>query len=131
MQRVRLTLFAVAAAGMLAGCATTKPIGFIATPGYVESRIATSENAMRADYEARLAEKDRQISQLQAELRAQRQVTEDLAGLADVVMEVESSNRELRDLAVVVEDRLAELPRETIRELVRALERYLEEEPGR
>ena len=105
---------------VLAGCATTKPIWFIATPGYVEARVATSEDATRLEYEA-------QIARLQDELDAQKAVSDDLAALADVIGEIESSNQELLGLADELEDRLAELPRETLRQLVEILQRHLEE----
>jgi len=106
---------------LFAGCATTEPIWFIATPGYVEAQIATSENATRGDYEA-------QIARLQDELEAQRTVSDKLAGLAEVIAEIESSNQELLGLADALEDRLAELPRETIRQLVEILQQHLEED---
>ncbi|MEE8440209.1 MAG: hypothetical protein V3S41_00690 [Spirochaetia bacterium] len=108
---------------LLAGCATTEPIWFIATPGYVEAQIATSESATRQEYEA-------QIARLQDELDAQRAVSNDLAALADVIAEIESSNRALLGLADELEDRLAELPRETIRQLVEILQQHLEESAG-
>jgi hypothetical protein len=127
---LRLAVLA-AAAVMVSGCATTKPIWFIATPGYVEAQIASSEDAMRAEYESRLAEKDREIARLREELDAQRAVAEDLAGMADIITEVESSNRELQSLASDVERRLEELPRDTIQELVDILARHLEEDASR
>jgi len=103
------------------GCATTKPIWFIATPGYVEAQIATSESATRAQYES-------QIAALQRNLDAQRAVTDDLASLAEAISEIEQSNRELLDLADEVEDRLTDLPLETIRQLVNILEEHLASE---
>ena len=105
---------------MLAGCATTKPIWFIATPGYVEAQIATSENATRLEYET-------QIARLQDDMDTQRAISDELAALADVIAEIEGSNRELLGLADELEVRLAELPRETIRQLVEILQQHLEE----
>ena len=102
------------------GCATTEPLWFIATPGYVEARIATSESAIRLEYEA-------EIARLQDELRAQRVVSDELVALADVIAEIENSNQELLGLADELEDRFSELPRETIRQLVAILQRHLEE----
>ena len=105
---------------MASSCASTKPIWFIATPAYVEAQIATSEDATREEYDAR-------IRQLEAELDSQKTVSSELAALAEVISEVESSNRELVRLADDLEDRLAELPGETIREIVEILQRYLDE----
>ena len=104
----------------LSGCATTEPIWFIATPGFVEAQIATSENATKLAYE-------NQIAQLQGEINAQRAVSEELGGLVDVISEIEDSNRQLLGLADELEDRLSSLPQETIRQLVDILENYLEE----
>ncbi len=128
MRKVRAVgvVCAAAVAAFLSGCATTEPIWFIATPGYVEAQIATSEAAMRQEYEVQLAEKDRQIARLESEMQAQRRITDEVATLADVITEIESSNRELRGLAQEVELRLDALPRETIQELIEALEHYLE-----
>ena len=108
---------------VLSGCATTKPIWFIATPGYVEVQIATSEEATRQEYEA-------EIAQLQGDIDQQRAAAEELAVLASVIAEIESSNRALLDLADELEGRLAALPQDTIRELVNVLQIYLEEEAG-
>lgn len=105
---------------LVAGCATTEPIWFIATPGYVEAQIAMSESATRQEYEA-------QFAQIQSELNAQRAVSDELATLADVIAEVESSNRELLGLADELEDRLTAIPLETIRQLVEILQRHLDE----
>jgi hypothetical protein len=121
MTRMKWVVTGFLAAAFLAGCATTKPIWFIATPGYVEAQIATSEGATRAEYEG-------QIAEIQNELNRQRQVTEELAALTDVISDIERNNRELLGLADELEDRLAALPRETIRQLVEILERHLEEE---
>ncbi|MBU8913326.1 MAG: hypothetical protein KOO61_04830 [Spirochaetales bacterium] len=121
MSKMLRVAFGLVVVLVLAGCATTEPIWFVATPGYVEARLATSEEATRVEYEA-------QIGRLQDELNAQRAVSDELAALADVVGEIESSNQELLGLADGLEDRLAELPRETIRQLVEILQRHLEED---
>lgn len=110
----------VIAAAALAACQSTEPVWFIATPGYVEAEVATSEESLRRDYDAR-------IEELEAELASQREVTEELAGLSEIIREVEASNEELRDLASQVEDEIAGLPEETIRTIVDVLTRHLEE----
>jgi len=104
---------------LLASCSTTKPIWFIATPGYVESQLAVREEALRNDYTAR-------IVALETELESQRAVSDELAALAEVIKQVEASNIELQGLAAEVEDELAELPDETIRIIVEVLNRHLE-----
>ena len=113
-------IIAVLALAMLAACQSTKPVWFIATPGYVEAEVATSEDALRKEYDAR-------IEELESELASQREVTEELAGLTTVIRDVEASNAELRDLASQVEDEIAALPEETIRTIVDVLTRHLDE----
>jgi len=112
-------LLPVAAVLVLAGCATTEPIWFIATPGYVESRIATSEEATRSAYEAELA-------RLQAQIDSQNEIVSRLDSMSDVIAEVEKNNDDLLALADVLEERLQNLPTETIRELVAILQEYLD-----
>lgn len=118
--RTRLLVIVVALIVLLVSCSTTKPIWFIATPGYVESRLAAREQALRGDYTARIVE-------LEAELEHQRAVSEELASLAGVIKQVEASNHELQGLASEVERELAELPSETIAIIVDALNRHLEQ----
>ena len=109
----------LAALGLLVSCRTTEPIGFIATPGYVEAQLAAREEALRADYGARIAE-------LESELAEQRAVSEELASLAAVIRDVEASNRELQGLASQVEQEIRDLPTTTIEILVEVLTRHLE-----
>lgn len=80
-----------------------------------------SEDAVRAEYES-------EIVRLEQELVEQRQVADELAGLAAIIEEVDRSNRELRTLATAVEQRLETLPSETVQLIVDVLQRYLDEE---
>lgn len=120
MNRRVIGVIALAIGGLvLAGCQSTSPILFIATPGYVEAQIAMREEALRQDYDARIVELEQQLSDQQA-------VADELSGLSDVITEVEASNRELQDLASVVEQELTDLPLETIQIIVDVLTRHLE-----
>jgi uncharacterized coiled-coil protein SlyX len=103
----------------LAGCQSTEPFLFIATPGYVEAQLAMSEEAIRQDYEARIAD-------LEAELAEQKAAADELASLAGVITEVEQSNRELQELASRVEEEIQDLPYDTIEIIVQVLNRHLE-----
>ncbi len=117
--RTHSVVVAIALLVLLASCSTTKPIWFIATPGYVESQLAAREEALRSDYTARIVE-------LEIELESQRAVSEELASLAEVIKQVEASNLELQGLAGEVEKELAGLPSETIRIIVEVLSRHVE-----
>ncbi|MFW6211751.1 MAG: hypothetical protein ACOC8L_02525 [Spirochaetota bacterium] len=101
-------------------CQSTRPIWFIATPGYVEARVASSEEAIRAEYEL-------QIEELQAELEEQQRAAEELSQLASIIEEVDASNKELQELAREVEQRLEALPNETLELLIEVLSEYLDE----
>jgi len=118
--RTRLLVIVVVLVVLLTSCSTTKPIWFIATPGYVEFQLAAREEALRSDYTARILE-------LETELETQRAVSDELAALAEVIKQVEASNQELQGLAGKVEKELDELPSETIGIIVEALNRHLEE----
>jgi uncharacterized coiled-coil protein SlyX len=111
--------FAAVLLGLLAGCQTTQPLWFIATPGYVEAQLAMREEALRQDYEGR-------IEELEKEVAEQRAVADELAGLAEVIREVEASNQELQTLATAVEAEIEDMPEETIRIIVEVLSRHLE-----
>lgn len=119
---VRIAATAAALALVLASCQSTEPILFIATPGYVENQLARQEESIRSEYDARIAD-------LEAEIDEQRTVSDELAGLSQVIRDVESSTRELEQLAAQVEDELAGLPEETIRIIVDVLTRHLEGTP--
>ncbi len=116
---MRYAALLLSATVLLAACRTTEPIWFVATPGYVETRIAASEAALRGDYDQRLAD-------LQRELAEQRAVAERLATLSELIEAVDASNRELRDLADQVEEQLAGLPEEILREIIDALRAHLD-----
>ena len=112
-------LGALVVALVLAGCQSTKPILFIATPGYVDAQIAMREEAMRQDYDARIAD-------LERELAVQKSAADELANLAGVITEVEQKNRELEELAGRVEQEIQDLPYDTIEIIVEVLTRHLE-----
>lgn len=122
--RAGTRIVAYAAVGLavvlLGSCQTTEPLWFIATPGYVEAQVATSEQALRREYDVR-------IKELETQLAGQREVTDELAGLSDIIRDVEASNAELRELADQVEREIEDLPEETIRTIVDVLTRHLQE----
>ena len=110
---VALAAIAMMAAFVLGGCASTDPIWFIATPGFVEAQIMASEGALQADYEEKLAERDARIEKLESELAAQQAVAEELRALVGDISRI--------DL----------LPTETLRLLVDVLDDYLRENAPR
>ena len=126
MPRLVIWSCIVVAAAAAGGCRTTEPVWFIATPGYVESRIARSEDALRLEYEAELAEQAMEIERLRVDLTMHQAIAEELTALARIIREVELNNAELRELGAALEQRLTGLPEETIRLIVEALTRELE-----
>jgi len=118
-KRLRGILVVACAALLSAGCQSTRPIWFIATPGYVKARIASSEEAIRAEYEI-------EIEKLQEQLAEQERAAKELSQLASIIEEVDASNKELQELAQDVEQRLEALPNETLKLLVEVLSEYLE-----
>lgn len=126
MRRLVIWSCVIAATAAAGGCRTTEPVWFIATPGYVESRIARSEEALRREYEAELAEQAMEIERLRIDLTMHQAIAEELTALARIIRDVELSNAELRELGSALEQRLAGLPEETIRLIVEALTRELD-----
>ena len=124
--KYRLVITLILVLGILVSCSTTDPIWFIATPGYVDAQIASSEETMRLEYERQLVQKDREIARLQRELEEQRAVADELAGLVDLVHRIDADNHELMGLADQYEAELARIPNETLQILVELLSRHLE-----
>jgi hypothetical protein len=117
--RIRLIMLVAIVAVVFSGCATTKPVWFIATPGYVETQIATREHALRREYEDR-------FYGLEHEIEAQRRLSNELAGLSQVIRELEADSRELQIFATELEQAIRHLPAHTIQAIVDALKAHLE-----
>ncbi len=114
----RGALIALATFGF-AACQSTEPILFIATPGYVDAQVALREEALRQEYDQRIAELERELAQ-------QKEVSDELSGLATVIGEIEASNQELQALADQVESELTSIPLDTIQTIVDVLTRHIE-----
>lgn len=120
---------------LAAGCSTTKPILFIATPGYVDQEIAAVRNEVERavaenESEAAIVSEEvevirEEIAAVSEELERQREVAAELAALAEDLAGLQASTAELEALAAQVEGRLGSLPLETLQLLRDVLAEYL------
>jgi hypothetical protein len=117
--RARWVVLVTVVIAAAAGCRTTEPVWFIATPGYVEAQLATREHALRREYDDR-------IHGLEHEMELQRRISNEMADLARAIRDVEAENRELQVLAAEFERAIRDLPADTIQAIVDALTGYLE-----
>ena len=120
----RLTAPAVlllAALPLLGGCASASFLGLAKQSSVDETEARTRADLARLDDEIRRLEEDR--TDRDARLEA---LAADIGRLTGQMDDVAKSRDELMALADEVEKRLEDLPEETLRELVDALEAYLD-----
>ncbi len=117
MKRSKTVLILPLIALTLNGCATLAGKIGIASEAYVDEQIAVMRSEMEEESTARREELD-QYAEAAAKLE------ELIASMEQTVQTTE----ELKALAVVLETRLADLPKETIAQLVEILDAYLKQE---
>ena len=100
---------------ILSGCATMAERVGIASSESVDQKLAGTRGEMEAE-----------IAALRSELAAQQERVAQIEDLSAGMEEAIQATEELEQLAEVMESRLEEMPRDTIEELVRILQRYLE-----
>lgn len=127
-------LAAAAVVTVSTSCASTKPVLGFATSAYVDQQLDARATALASDLE----ETRRQVGRLAAELDEYTATADELTALLDRIDEVigdyeqtKAATEELQQLAVQVEQRLEELPTETIAQIVEVLQEFLESQPGR
>jgi outer membrane murein-binding lipoprotein Lpp len=114
--RVTAAILAALLSLILAGCATMAERVGIASSETVDQKLTGTRNELEA-----------QIAALRNELEAQQQRLSEIEDLSAGLEEAIRATEELERLAEIMETRLAQMPRDTIAELVTILERYLEE----
>ena len=116
---------AVALVG-LTGCQTMAGWFGIASEQHVDDRIVE----MQAQIDERMVEKQAQIDErmvgMQAQIDKYVVAADQLEGLIESLGEMAQTTEELESLASVLEERLVDLPDETIRQLVGVLQGYLD-----
>ncbi len=110
-------LFPVLALSLLSGCATTSFLG-LAKTSYVDQKTQANRQEILQRLEA-----------LQGQVEQITEVTGDLKALVRDIAETKQATEKLQELAKQVEGRFQEIPRETLRELMELIRRYLEEGP--
>jgi TolA-binding protein len=111
------------AVAVLSGCATSGFLGFLATTDYVEREVKEARTQSRSE----IRELHQRVDSMQNDVEEMKQVREQLSELVAQVEETRAATEELQRLADDVRTRLDRMPRETIEELTRILQQYLEE----
>ena len=108
----------------IAGCATDKGLfGFIATTDYVKVQLKEAKKTTEAELNATKQD----LQSVKKDVAEFKGLTGDVKKLLDEVSKTKQSNEELQKLAKTVETRLNDLPRETLLQLVKVLQNYLDE----
>ena len=114
---------AVALVALLAGCASTGFLGFIATTGYVDKHLSAEQKKTQAQ----IAENTNQVHKVQSDVKNLDVLKSTLESLITEVKQNTRSTGELKKLAAGMETRLNQIPRDTLAELVQILQQYLKQ----
>lgn len=114
--RMFILLAVISAVVGLSGCASTAGTFGIASQKYVDEKMAEAETRLASQIDANKAKVDKYAA-----------TADKLEALISSVEEAIRTTDELKRLAVVLEERLENLPQETIKQLVDILQQYLDE----
>lgn len=107
---------------LLSACATTGFLGFLATTSYVKGKVAQSTEQTFSQLDKTRAD----LEKMRADVERFQQLTGQVEGLLSEIARTQKATEELQQLAKEVEMRLAELPAETLQELVNLIQAYLD-----
>lgn len=114
--RMFILLAVISAVVGLSGCASTAGTFGIASQKYVDEKMAEAETRLASQIDANKTKVDKYAA-----------TADKLEALISSVEEAIRTTDELKRLAVVLEERLENLPQETIKQLVDILQQYLDE----
>lgn len=120
-----LTFLVVLATMVFSGCQTMAGWFGVASEPYVDERIDESQTRM-GEIEGQLNEMQSRLGEMQARVDESQVAAAQLEELIGSLETTVQTTEELKQLATVLEDRLSNLPDETIRQLVEVLQGYLE-----
>ena len=119
MKHVKLAVVLVLAVAVLSGCAT---LG-IATRTYVDEQLSAARNELSNEIQDNKSSIDENRSAIDAYGETAAQLEELIISIQQTV----ETTDELKQLAGILEQRLENLPVETIKQLVGILQEYLED----
>ncbi|HUI72794.1 MAG TPA: hypothetical protein VL354_19890 [Spirochaetia bacterium] len=112
----RFLILLVVAGLALTGCASGNFLGFIATNKYVDDKT-----------KALADEQAKQIADLKAQLSDYEKVKEDAKAMEDQLSQNQKTIQDLQTLAKRVQDKVDQVPKEVIKQLIDALQTALNE----
>jgi septal ring factor EnvC (AmiA/AmiB activator) len=118
-------LIAVVAVAMMSGCATFGDLVGLASEEYVDERIAEVQAEM-SGLSGEIEDNRSKIAQANSRLEDISVAADEVAHALESMESAVRTTEELKQLAVVLEERLADLPEQTIQQLVEVLQAYLD-----
>jgi hypothetical protein len=115
MSRVFFVLVMIAALVGLSGCASIAGTFGIASEQYVDEKMSEAEGQLSSRIDDNRSKVDKYAS-----------TADQLEELIGSVEDAVATTDELKQLAVILEERLNNLPQETIKQLVDVLQQYLD-----
>lgn len=110
----------------LSGCQTMAGWFGLATEQYVEEQMADVQTQVDSKMGTVQSDVDVKLGKVQTQIDEYAMTADQLEGLIGSLEESVRTTEELKQLAVVLEERLVNLPEETIKQLVDILQQYLE-----
>ena len=129
MKRVLLLALGLSIAILVSGCASLAGVFGIASESYVEEQLTS----VREEMQSEIADAQRGATEAKAAADVNKSAIDEFAATADQlgiliesIQQTVETTEELKRLGAVLEERLVNLPVETIRQLVGILNEYLE-----
>jgi methylthioribose-1-phosphate isomerase len=110
-----LAIVVLVTIGAMSGCQSFAGTFGIATEQYVDEKVSEAEGRLSA-----------QVDENQKKINEYTATADKLEELIGSVEDSVKTTEELKQLAVLLEERLNDLPKETIRQLVDVLQQYLD-----
>lgn len=115
---------------LFSGCTSAGVLGVLTTNEILEAKIAESEAKQKAEAAALQAELKAELKEAVDKLASQideiHETARELNNMVDTISETAESTRQLQELAKVIEQRLNNLPMETLQGIVDILNRAVE-----
>lgn len=115
VNKVLVVLFVIGFVVLISGCASLATRVGVASQEYVDQKLAEMQDQVGSE----IAQSNREITRIG-------ETADKMTAALQAVEEAVRTTEELKALAVVLEEKLATLPEETIRQLVEILQEYLE-----
>ncbi len=125
-KKILVTLIVAVILVALSGCQTMAGWFGLATEQFVEERVTVVQSQVDSKMGEVQSQVDDRVGEVSSRIDEYASTADQLEGLISSVEESVRTTAELKQLAVVLEERLVDLPEETIAQLVEILQQYLD-----